>query len=235
MADKKTARDTGGTFELHPADVFAARCVDLIDLGLHPEKFQDQPEVLKDKVALVFLTSHVSEDGKPGELGIEFTCTFGSKANLRKFAETWRGKPYTDEEAKTKGVPLEKFVGVPALLTVVHKTSKKGNQYAAIGGISKLPAAMATSAPEADGYSRSEFWEKKKAEYAAATLAWTGNQPKGDEPDEPAYGGDDVDDLPFSSGGKAQDARLAAMYDRLDDDENEDGMPGSPTWVLERE
>lgn len=179
--DRKLVKDEAPPRELHPVEdsPYPARCVDCIDLGLNPESFEGSDPVLKDKVALIFRTTALDKKNRPFEIGIEFNCTFGKKANLRKFAEAWRGKPYTEDEARKQGIPLEKFVGVPALLTIIHATSGKGNEYAKIGGISKLPAAMASLAPDEEGYERAKWWEDKKAEYARAAALHNDKHPAG--------------------------------------------------------
>lgn len=163
MADRKTVKDEAPP--IHDAGQFVAVCCDVIDLGLNVEQFQGQPPEIKDKTALVFLT--VSEDGtEVRQISQEFTTSMGKKSNMRKFLEGWRGKPYSEEEAK-KGVPLDKLEGVPALINVAHRTSLKGNEYAFIQTIGPLPKAMKDTVPGIASYQRPEFWEKRKAEYRA--------------------------------------------------------------------
>lgn len=202
MSDKKTVKDEAPTYDPHPKGQFAARCGDVIDLGFKVESFQQQAPELKDKTALVFRTdAEAREDGKPMHISQEFTTSMGKKANLRKFLEAWRGEPYTDDEAK-KGIPLDKLEGVPALITVAHKTSGRGNTYAVIAGIAPLPRKMLADAPTLEGFERAEFWAKRKAEYAAGAQAHADKFPTGpkaaeDVPD-PEYAEDDLDEtMPF--------------------------------------
>lgn len=203
MADKKDARDDGPSYEPHPKGQFAARCCDIIDLGFKAESYQNNPVELKDKTALVFRTEATREDGKPWQIGQEFTHTMGKKGNMRKFLEAWRGEPYTEEQAKA-GVPLDKLEGVPALITVAHKVSGAGNTYAIIAGIQPLPKKMLADAPNNEGYERAPFWAERKAEYAKGAAAHQQGKPKtGTSTTQPAPdGGDPFDDdddepLPF--------------------------------------
>jgi hypothetical protein len=62
------------------------------------------------------------------------------KANLRKFLESWRGKKFTDAESES--FDITKLIGVPCLLSVIHKVSKSGNTYAEISGVNLLPKGM---------------------------------------------------------------------------------------------
>ena len=171
MADEKTLRDDKPTITPHPADTFAAVCCDVIDLGLTVEEYEGKTS-LKDKVAIGFRTEAVQDNGQPHHIYREFTATFGPKANLRKFLEAWRGKAYTDDEAKKQGIPLHKLVGHPALVSIAHKVSRAGNTYAIISSIMPLPKAMRDGVPTLDGYERGEWWAKKKLEYEAKAKAF---------------------------------------------------------------
>ena len=197
MADKKTLKDEAPP--IHEAGQFAALCVDVIDLGYNVEQYQNQPPELKDKLALVFRTEGLDEKGKPRYTTQEFTASIGKKSNLRKFLEAWRGKAYTDDEARKQGIPLDKMEGVPALITVAHKVSGKGNEYAHILSIAPLPKQMRESAPTSEGYERPEFWTKKKAEYAEAVAKFNAGHAKPDVGEYPETLDDEDSDssLPF--------------------------------------
>lgn len=201
MADKKTVKDEAPP--PHDEGQFAAVCVDVIDLGFNVEKFGDQPRELKDKTALVFRTENAEGQDRPRYIHQEFTTSMGKKSNMRKFLESWRGKPYTDDEAKKTGIPLDKLEGVGALLTVAHKISGKGSTYAIIQSIQPLPRQMKDTQPAANGYQRPDFWTKRKADYAASVEKFQQEhgrksavqaQAAEDFSDYPA---NDDDDLPF--------------------------------------
>ena len=101
-------------------------------MGESVQDFADKPKYLAQKCALVFRTGEKNEETSSYiDVSGEFTLSMGEKANLRKFLEQWRGKPYTVEQVDA-GVPLDKLVGNWALLTVAHKKSAKGR-----GGKSK--------------------------------------------------------------------------------------------------
>jgi hypothetical protein len=141
-----------------------AVCVDVVSLGAKVDQYQNNPPEVVQKAAIVFQIAEDNPDtGKVFELSVEYTISFGKKANLRKFLESWRGRPYTPEEA-AKGIPLHKLTGFNAILTVTHVVSGAGNTYAKVTNATPLMKGMPSIA--AKDYTRAEFWEKRKAEYA---------------------------------------------------------------------
>ena len=204
--DHIVAKNEGGAaFTPHPAGQFAARCVDVIDLGEKVEQYADKPAKLSHKVALVFRTGEVNpETGDIIDLAKEFTLSMFDLANLRKFLESWRGKTFTEEEVE-EGAPLHKLCGVTALLSVEQKKSAQNRVYANISAIQKLPKVMEAGAPIGDDYDRPEYLVKRKADYATAAAEYRKRigapmQPKvnpdGFEEFPPATD-DGSDDLPF--------------------------------------
>jgi hypothetical protein len=200
MADKVTARDNGQKFEPHIEGQFAGVCADVVDLGQRVETFPGSQPAIKDKVALVFLTD---TEGTTKDVSVEFSVSMNSKASLRKFLEQWRGKAYTDDQARA-GVPLDKLVGQPCLLSIEHKKSGTGRTYAKVVSISPLPRAL--PAPALVGYGRAEFWAERTAQYKQERDAWAAaqvaKQPVGkantaDFSDYPPPPEDETDDLPF--------------------------------------
>ena len=177
MPDAITARATG-TFVPIPEGDYPAVCVDVIDLGYHlNEKYaQIQP-----KCALVFQLE--DETGKRLELAERFTVSMGSKARLRTFLESWRGRPYKPEQVE-EGVPLDKLVGNGATIAVVHNTVGD-KTYANIFRISPLPKS--DTPLKAMNYARAPYWQ------TVIDRAVPQNQ----ELDSPETMDQEVDDLPF--------------------------------------
>ena len=194
--DECTARDDGPRFTPHPEGQFAAVCVDAINLGERLESFGGKSPKITPKVALVFRTGEQNADDALIDVSAEFSLFMSPKAALRLFLESWRGKSYTDEQAR-EGVPLHKLAGNGALLSVEHKTSAGGRTYAKIKSVAPLPKQM--PAPAGDGYQRADYWAERKTEYAEQVRkhrAETVVARHGDEPD-PTDSGEDDDDLPF--------------------------------------
>ena len=169
----------GGDFAKCPSGMVQGVCVDGIYLGEKVESYMNEAPRAVGKYALVFQTAETSEVDENGnaigepqrfEVSVEFTASMGSKAALRKFAGDWRGKAFTDEEANVFDVT--KFVGANALLNIEHKTSAKGKVYAKIRSAAPLMKGMAKI--KAEGYTRGDFWGKRKDEYLADLLAFRG-------------------------------------------------------------
>lgn len=189
-----------GQYEPHPEGVFLARCVDVVDLGEKVEQFENNPKKLVRKIALVFVTGEFREfNGKPElhTLTKEFTASFGDRANLRKFAESWRGKSYKDAEL-TNGIDFGKMAQQFAQISVEHKVSRAGRTFANIASIS--PVMKGTALPQHLGteYERPAYLTEKKAQYAADAAkfrAEIGAPPAGDFTAPPKPSPDDS--LPF--------------------------------------
>jgi hypothetical protein len=163
------------------------------------EQFKDNPPRIVSKCAILFQTGEKNAD--TGELHLvsaEFTVSMNEKAGLRLLLEAWRGKSYTAEQAEA-GVPVHKLEGVPALISVEHKKSGAGRVYAKIKTIFPLPKG--TLLPELNGYTRAEYWGKRKEEYANEVAKFRAlHAPPRDAEDFsdfPAALEADSDDLPF--------------------------------------
>ena len=196
MPDVIEAKQTGTQYEPHPEGQFAVRCVDVIDLGEKLEQFPGSPERLIHKCVLVFQSGEKNELGKLHEVSAEVTVSMHEKATLRKLLEDWRGKSYSEEQARA-GVPVHKLAGHPALMNVEHKVSGAGRTYAKIRGISPLPKGM--TAPDLPAYERPAFWKERKEEYAATVAKYKARIGLNGELDEMPEGldEDDPDSLPF--------------------------------------
>jgi len=142
------AESTGGSnYEPVEAGTYAARCYSMVYLGTLDEKFQGQEKTQK-KVRLTFelpteLKVFKEEKGEqPCVLSKDFTLSMHEKSGLRKFLQNWRGKAFTEDEAKKFDITV--LLGKPCMLSVIHKTSAvNGKTYAEIAGVSTLMKGMA--------------------------------------------------------------------------------------------
>lgn len=163
--DIVTAKESSVQFSPHPEGQYPMVCVDVIDMGERVKSFVGKDPYVAHEVSLVFQSGEVNEAGRVHEVTQDFTLTMGKKGNLRPFLESWRGKSYTEAEAR-EGVPLHKLVGKPALVSVEHKTSANtGRTRAAIRSISPLPKGL--PAPTLPEYSRPSFFLERIAKYQA--------------------------------------------------------------------
>lgn len=142
-------KEEGTSFTPAPADTHVAVCVDFADLGTYDDVWQGETK-RSPKCRLVFeIDATRPEDGKRYIVSTMMTASLSEKANLRKFLNQWRGRPFADEELK--GFDTERLIGAPALLSVIHKV-KGDKTYANISSAVPLPRAMASAklAPAGD-------------------------------------------------------------------------------------
>jgi hypothetical protein len=201
MSDDITAKGSSKKYLSHPQGQFTALCVDTVALGEKVVTYPGTPDYLATKCAIVFRTGEKNPDtGDLIDVAQEFTVSMGDKANLRKFLESWRGKPYTSAQLD-EGVPLHKLTSQWALLTVAHKTSAKSRTYAIIQSAVPLPAVMKAAAPTLPVYTRAEYWDTRKQEYAKAAQDFRALHAAGTSDDAEDSGfpsaSDDDTDLPF--------------------------------------
>jgi hypothetical protein len=198
MSDTITAKGSDSKFKPHAEGQFVGQCVDTINLGEKVQDFPGSPSYLAPTCALVYRTGERNEEtGEFIDIAREFTVSMGEKANLRKYLEQWRGKPYTPEQLDA-GVPIDKLTGQHGLLTIAHRKSGKGRIYANITACVGIPKQMAGSVEKYTDYVRADYWATKKKEYAEAAAKFRADAgaPPTDFEDYPGPS-DDSDDLPF--------------------------------------
>ncbi len=143
-----TIAETGSNdFTPCPAGTFTARCTSLIDLGSQTSIYEGESKVAK-KVMLSFEITDCEtrrNDGSPFIVSKRFTASLHAKAGLRKFLESWRGRPFTPEELR--GFDLKNVLALDCLVGVVHET-KGDKTYANLGSVMKLPKNMPAGTSE---------------------------------------------------------------------------------------
>jgi len=114
----------------------------MIEIGTVKEEYKGEPK-LQYKVRLGWelpteLRVFKEERGEePMVISKTYTLSLHEKANLRKDLESWRGKAFTEEEAKN--FDITNLLGVPCMLNILHKPSKDGSKmYERIAGITTL-------------------------------------------------------------------------------------------------
>jgi hypothetical protein len=140
-----TAKTSEKTYELVPAGSHIARCIQMIEIGTVEDTFQGEAKRLH-KVRITWelpLEKKVfkQEQGEmPFIISKEYTLSMHEKAKLRKDLSSWRGRGFTDEEARA--FDITKLLGVPCMINVVHQVSKNGGVYANVAGLSPLPKGL---------------------------------------------------------------------------------------------
>ena len=135
------ATDEGGNFKLIEPGTYPARCYQMIYMGTIKENIMGKEMEMKK----VFLTWELptelevfkEENGEqPHVVSKEFTLSMNEKANLRHSLQSWRGKNFTDEEAKS--FDITKLIGAPCQLNLIHKATKVGKMRIEIAAITPL-------------------------------------------------------------------------------------------------
>lgn len=136
----------GGNFEreLIPSGLQVARCYSMLEIGTVSETWEGQSKNSK-KVRLTFelpneLRVFKPENGEqPMSISKTFTLSMHEKAGLRKFLEQWRGKAFSEDEAKRFDV--SNLLGAPCTLTIVH-TEKDGKTFSNISSVAPVMKNM---------------------------------------------------------------------------------------------
>lgn len=142
-----TASNTGVKRELTPAGNYIARCYQMIHIGTVMESYMGEAKTL-NKVRIGWelpteLKIFNEEKGpQPRAISKEYTLSLNEKANLRKMLASWRGKDFTEAEAKS--FDITNLIGKPCMLNIIHKhgVSDPSKIYEEIGSVSPLPKGV---------------------------------------------------------------------------------------------
>jgi hypothetical protein len=135
------AKASGSSIEPIPAGPHHAICIGVVDLGTQQPT---NPQFRASrKVAIIWEIPDerikIERDGKqldlPRSINRTFGLSLGPKAELRKFLENWRAKPFTDEELK--GFDLKNLLGVNCQINVVQE-AKGDKTYSNVTAASPL-------------------------------------------------------------------------------------------------
>lgn len=140
--------DNGGNFEKCPSGMHLARCYRIIDLGTQKSEYMGQTKYLR-KVMLGWEihgmhddgTPIKMQDGRPFSIFKNYTMSWSEKANLRLDLQSWRGRPFTQEEMRK--FDLKNVLGAFCMVNVIERPSKDGGRmYTNVDGITPVPAMI---------------------------------------------------------------------------------------------
>lgn len=145
----------GGNFKRVPAGAYIGRCYSLVDLGTQLSSGQ-YGEKMQHKLRISWELFGEDEQGNPLTVDVDghempmtisksYTVSLHEKAGLRKDLAAWRGKDFTDEEAKAFDV--SKLIGVYCMVNVTTSESN-GKTYSNVAGLTPLPGALKNAKPE---------------------------------------------------------------------------------------
>lgn len=141
------ATNNGTVRELIPSGNYIARCYQMVEIGTVQEVIQGK-QVISKKVRIGWelpteLKVFKEENGEqPLVISKEYTLSMNEKANLRKDLKSWRGKDFTEEEARC--FDITKLIGVGCMLNIIHKPSVSDPTkiYEQIAGITGIPKGL---------------------------------------------------------------------------------------------
>ncbi len=151
---------SGGTFQPAPAGLHQAVCIDVIDMGIVESVYGGKPKS-QHKVRLAWVIDELTDEGQPFFVQKRYTLSLHEKSTLRKDLESWRGKPFTDEELKA--FDLERLLGVNGQVNV-QQVEKNGKTYANVISIVPLGKGMGKMGVPKD-YVRAKDREDKATSY----------------------------------------------------------------------
>lgn len=144
----------GGNFKRVPPGAYIGRCFSLVDLGTQFTDGQYGPKS-QHKIKIGFELFGEDDNGEPLTIDVDgkqmpltisksYTVSLHEKAGLRRDLAAWRGKDFTDEEAKAFDV--SKLVGAYAMVNVTSSETN-GKTYSNIAGLTPIPGALKNAKP----------------------------------------------------------------------------------------
>jgi len=144
----------GGNFKRVPPGVYIGRCYSLIDLGTQTTVGQ-YGEKQQHKLRLTWELFGEDEQGAPLTIDIDgvempmtisksYTVSLHEKSALRKDLSAWRGRDFSDEEAKAFDV--SKLIDAYCMVNVTTSETN-GKTYSNVAGLTPLPGALKAAKP----------------------------------------------------------------------------------------
>ena len=144
----------GGNFKRVPPGAYIGRCYSLIDLGTQLSSGQ-YGEKMQHKLRIGWELFGEDENGNPLTVDVDgvempmtisksYTVSLHEKAGLRKDLAAWRGKDFSEDEAK--GFDVQKLVGAYCMVNVTTSETN-GKTYSNVAGLTPLPGALKNAKP----------------------------------------------------------------------------------------
>lgn len=133
--------------ELIPAGNYLGRCYQMIEIGTVKETILGTEKIMH-KVRIGWelpteLKVFKEENGEqPRVISKEFTLSMHEKSSLRIALKSWRGKDFTEDQAKS--FDITSLLGVPCMINIIHKPAKSDPSkiYEEISGITGVPKGI---------------------------------------------------------------------------------------------
>jgi len=138
---------TSTEFTPVPPGLHLARCYRIIDLGTQTSEYMGESKQLR-KIMIGWELHGMDDNGKelvtskgePLAIFKNYTLSWGEKATLRKDMQSWRNKPFTEEEMRR--FDISAILGQWCMLNVIEYTSKNGKMYSNVASIAPVPSVV---------------------------------------------------------------------------------------------
>ncbi len=142
----------GGDFKRIPPGAYIARCCRLIDLGTQTSDYQGQTKT-SHRIRIVWEAfgddEHgqplIDNNGLPLTVSKNYSLSLHPKASLRKELASWRGKDFTEEEARAFDV--SRLLGAYCMINVTENEGSNGKKYTNVASLTPVPAMLKNSKP----------------------------------------------------------------------------------------
>lgn len=144
MSNLTISAPEGNSISTIEAGTYPAVCIAIVDIGEQYNKFYDK---YTRKVIFQFEipseTIIIDGEEKPRIISETYTASLAEKATLRNVLESWRGREFSQDELAC--FDLENVLGAPCMLNIIHSENSKGNTFAKIKTITRLPKGFEVS------------------------------------------------------------------------------------------
>lgn len=131
-------------FESVPSGMHLARCYRIIDLGTQKSEYMAQVKYLH-KIMLGWEIHGTNDDGtplkmrdgRPFAIFKNYTLSWSEKATLRNDLQSWRGKPFSQEEMRR--FDLKTVLNAWCMLNIIERAGQDGNMYVNVSGVTPVP------------------------------------------------------------------------------------------------
>lgn len=129
MSDDSMRMGAGGgaakDFELCPPGPQQLVCCDVINHGLVMSPgWGNNPPKEQHKISIRWMSAYLMKDGRPYMVQKRYTLSAHKKSTLRQDLEKWRGRKFTDEEARN--FEVNKLIGINCFANIIHVAKPRG-------------------------------------------------------------------------------------------------------------
>ena len=142
-----TFKSSGSSIPPMEPGTYPAVCCAVIDIGMQKTSFEGKERETPQLILIwEFPEEQIEINGemKPRHLSRTYTASVNEKSRLRADLKSWRGRDFTEDELAD--FDIARVLGAPCIITVTQ-TSKGGNTYANMSGVSKLMKGMVVQPP----------------------------------------------------------------------------------------